>query len=91
MTPVVREKKPSTFRPNLALLVAAASLIVLAYLVYTLVYVPSNKYNHAVSLVSTGNYDEAIAIYEESGDYKDSAYQAKSVTYKKADRLSMLQ
>lgn len=87
VTPVVREKKPSTFRPNLALLVAAASLIVLAYLVYTLVYVPSNKYNHAVSLANTGNYDEAISIFEELGDYKDSAYQAKSVTYQKADSL----
>ena len=82
-----QEKKPVQFGPNLALIAAAASVLVLGFLVYTYVIVPSNKYNNALSLSQSGQYDEAIAIFEELGDYKDSAYQVKSATYAKADAL----
>lgn len=80
-----KERKP--FRPNFALIAAALSLGLLTFVVYTFVIEPSNKYKNALELVDSGEYDEAIAVFEELGSYKDSEYQIKETTYKKADAL----
>ena len=40
-----------------------------------------------MKLTDAGNYDEAISIYTELGDYKDSAFKVKETIYKKADSL----
>lgn len=80
-----KERKP--FKLNLGLLAAAISLILLGTLVYIYVLVPSNKYSNAVSLVESGNYDDAIEIFTELGEYKDSEYKVKETTYRKADDL----
>ena len=37
------------------------------------VIIPAIRYNMAVTAVENKNYDEAIAIFEELGDYSDSA------------------
>ena len=46
-----------------------------------------DDYGRAVQFVDEGNYDEAIALFETLGDYKDSSYLLKETTYKKADQL----
>lgn len=46
-----------------------------------------DDYGRAVQFVEEGNYDEAIALLETLGDYKDSSYLLKETTYKKADQL----
>ena len=79
--------KASSFRPNFALIAAALSLGVLMFVVYTFVLEPSNKYKEASGYVESGAYDEAIALFSELGDYKDSAFKVKETTYKKAEDL----
>lgn len=82
---VAKEREP--FKLNFGLLTAALSLILLGSLVYIYVLVPSNKYNAAVELVNSGNYDDAISMFAELGDYKDSEFKIKETNYKKADYL----
>ncbi len=74
-------------KPNIGILAAIASLAVFGLVSYFYLYVPGNKYQEAVALAEEGRYDEAIEIFEALGSYKDSAYQVKSMTYKKADSL----
>lgn len=80
-----KERKP--FRPNIALIAAALSLGLLTFVVYTYVIEPNNKYKNAMELVEQGSYDEAITVFEDLGNYKDSEYQVKETIYKKADAL----
>lgn len=80
-----KERKP--FRPNFALIAAALSLGLLTFVVYTFVIEPNNKYKNAMELVEQGSYDEAITVFEDLGNYKDSEYQIKETIYKKADAL----
>ena len=82
-----RKKERKPFRPNYALTAAALSLGLLTFVVYTFVIEPNNKYKNAMELVEQGNYDDAIAVFEDLGNYKDSEYQIKETTYKKADAL----
>lgn len=80
-----KERRP--LHLNFGLISAALSLILLAVVVYIYVLVPSNKYKNATELAERGEYDEAIAIFEELGDYKDSKYKTKETIYQKADDL----
>ena len=45
------------------------------------VIIPSVRYNNALKMVGNGQYDEAIAIFEDLGNYKDSVIK-KEETYK---------
>lgn len=51
------------------------------------VIIPAIRYNMAVTAVENKNYDEAIAIFEELGDYSDSADKIPETKYKKAENL----
>ena len=50
------------------------------------VIIPAIRYNMAVTAVENKNYDEAIAIFEELGDYSDSADKIPETKYKKAEQ-----
>lgn len=50
------------------------------------VIIPAIKYNIAITAVENKNYDEAIAIFEELGDYSDSVDKIPETKYKKADQ-----
>lgn len=50
------------------------------------VIIPAIRYNMAVTAVENKNYDEAIAIFEELGDYSDSVDKIPETKYKKADQ-----
>ena len=67
-----REKKQKYTKIGI-ISAACAVVVIAAIVVITRVIVPSVKYNSAVSLMDEGKYDEAIAAFEELGDYKDSA------------------
>ena len=47
----------------------------------------TRRYEEAVKLAQEGKYDEAIAIFEQLGDYKESVYYYKQMTYQKAEQL----
>ena len=51
------------------------------------VIIPAIRYNMAVTAVENKNYDEAIAIFEELGDYSDSVDKIPETKYKKAENL----
>lgn len=82
----LRKDRPA-FKPNYSLIAAGCSLILLAVVVYIYMIVPGNKYNKAIDLAAQGEYDAAIEVFRELGDYKDSAFRAKETTYQKADDL----
>lgn len=48
------------------------AIALVAFFVATTVVIPSNKYNQATALEETGDFDGAIQLYSQLGDYKDS-------------------
>lgn len=67
-----RKKQLAKVRKWLAIAAAAAAVLVAALLVTTKVIIPNSKYNTAVKLLEEEKYDEALAAFEELGDYKDA-------------------
>ncbi len=71
---VVAENKRKSKNP----IVIGATVVVLIIIgvIVTIIlsmFSPSAKYNKANNLIGDGKYDEAIAIYQELGDYEDSS------------------
>ena len=67
----------------------AAGLIILAgaaFAVWKLVITPSNEYEKACALMDDGEYDDAIEIFEDLGDYKDCSEKITESKYQKALR-----
>lgn len=72
-----------------------ASPIVAAIIAFTLLtvylFIPLTKYNKAERAYKSGNYDTAIALYEDlyqnHHDFKNAASKIKQTKYKKADTL----
>lgn len=87
ITSAQKSAAKSSFGANIGLIMAGLSLILLGTLIFIFVLTPNRKYNNAMKLADAGNYDEAISIYTELGDYKDSAFKVKETIYKKADSL----
>lgn len=79
-------KAKKTKKIALIALPIAAVVIVAAVLIFNAVKL-TNAYNAALSLEKAGRYDEAIAVYAELGDYKDSAQRVKELTYDEALEL----
>ena len=82
-----RKKQLAKVRKRLAIAAAAAAVLVAAILVTTKVIIPNSKYNTAVKLLEEEKYDEAIAAFEELGDYKDAAEMKRETNYQKAAQL----
>lgn len=51
------------------------------------VIIPAAKYNNAVKLYEASKFDEAIDVFTNLDDYKDSADQIKNCKYEKANKL----
>jgi len=60
------------------------SIVIVAVCVVTLFVIPNNQYKEAVSLRAAGNLDEAYAIFEELGSFRDSEEQLDDINYTKA-------
>ena len=68
--------------------VCALIFVILAgILFYRNSIVPNTKYNNALSLVEQGQYDQAISIFNDLGDYKDSKDQLIETRYLKGCSL----
>lgn len=60
-------------------------VIILAVVFATInIIIPNKKYNQAVDLMNSGYSDDAYVIFEELGDYKDSASYLKKIQLKDA-------
>ena len=65
------QKAPLKVNRNtkIAIIVTSILCIAIAFIiVLNTVIIPKSKYNKAISLISNGQYDEAIVIFEELGD-----------------------
>jgi len=61
--------------------VSAALLLIAAFFVVTKVIIPKGHYDQGVSLRAAEKWDEAIAAFEQAGDYSDAAEQIKATRY----------
>lgn len=73
-----RAKKKKIAGVILLIIATIATAIVL---IYIFVFIPSDKYNKAVSLMKVGDNEEAAAIFAELGNYKDSPEMLKKAKY----------
>ena len=64
--------------------VAVVAIAVAAYFIVTNIVIPTNDYNAAVEMAQNGKYDEAVAVFEELGDFKDSKEQIVNTKVAKA-------
>lgn len=73
------------------LLAIVSAFAVVAIALGSLLYYNGNqeirRYEEAIKLAEEGKYDEAIAIFEQLGDYKESAYYKKQMVYQKAEQM----
>ncbi len=72
-----KETNTDTDRKLLKRIIPAVCAIIAAAILTNFVIIPTIKYNNAVSLMNHGRYEEAIAAFEEIGDYKDSTQKIK--------------
>jgi len=81
-------KKPKTAGWKLFITFGVlAALLALGTFYYLNNNQESRRYEEAMKLAEAGKYEEAIAIFEQLGDYKESVYYTKQMTYQKADHL----
>lgn len=64
-----KTKKTTAIIGAIVVVAAAIALFVVN------VVIPDGKYNDAIGLANNGQYDEAVAAFQELGDYKDSKAQ----------------
>lgn len=79
-----RKRKKRTMTIVAAVLVVAACIV--GWFVVTRV-IPNNKYQHALALRESGQYEEAIAAFEELGDYSDAKTQITETKYQQGKRF----
>ena len=85
-----KAKEETARKKKIAVIAAAVAVVAIAAgLLFTKVIKPNSIYNSAVSAMKAENYDEATAIFEGLGDYKDAATQARESQYQKG--LSLIE
>ncbi|MGN0604939.1 MAG: RCC1 domain-containing protein [Oscillospiraceae bacterium] len=52
--------------------IGAVAVCIVAGLLYNNIIVPANKYKHGLELIENGSYDEAVDVFGELSNYKDS-------------------
>ncbi len=85
-----KERKAKERRKK-TLTIAAAVLVVIACAIAWCipnVIIPNNKYQQAVALRENRQYEEAIALFTELGNYYDAAAQVTETKYQKATNLN---
>lgn len=85
------KQRQESARRKKTLTIAAVVLVVIACAIAWCipnVIIPNNKYQQAVALRESGEYDEAIALFAELGNYYDAAAQVTETKYQKATNLN---
>ena len=65
------------------IVLGAAAVIIAAVLLITKVIIPSSNYSKAEKLLAAGDYDSAISMFDELGEYKAASSLKKDATYEK--------
>ena len=80
------KRKKKAVRISIITAISAVVCTAIA-LVTVFVIIPNVKYNIAMTDVENKNFDEAIAIFTELGDFSDSTEKIKETKYRKAEIL----
>lgn len=67
---------------KIALIAAPIVCVVIAFLIALIsVIIPNGKYNNAVALMEAGQYEKAMDIFEDLGEYKDTPERVLECVY----------
>jgi tetratricopeptide (TPR) repeat protein len=76
----IREAARAKRKKKVWVITCIAAVLVLAVALLTkFCFIPMNQYNNAVSLMESGNYDDAHDAFAALGDYKDCAERLQQV------------
>ena len=84
------KQRQESARRKKALTIAAVVVVMIACAIAWCipnVIIPNNKYQQAVALRESGQYDEAIVAFAELGDYSDAEQQLSETKYQQAVAL----
>ena len=81
------EKAAKKRKKTIAITIPIICIIVGFIFVLNNTIIPNSKYNNAIKLKESGEYDQAIIVFEELNDYKDSKEQVNDCTYETAIEL----
>lgn len=81
---MARQESERKVKKALAIVLPVAAVVTALVLLLNNVIIPKAKYNNAVSLMKSGQYEEASALFEKLGDYKDASQMVFEVAYQKA-------
>lgn len=71
---------------KIAIIAGIAIAVVIAFIiVLKSVIIPASNYNNAISMMESGDYDNAIDAFEAIGAYKDAEEKITECQYKKAE------
>jgi len=92
-TPVNRVKKKEaekavSDKTKMALILASLILVVILTLLSVVYIIPQSRYNKAHKLATLGDYDRAIEIFQDLGNFKNSKELVESFTYEKFVNLT---
>ena len=69
---------PQIFLSMRRLILPRPEIMQIPFLLWdVLVIIPNNKYDNAVTMMEKGEYEAAIEVFDELGDYKNSAEKKK--------------
>ena len=74
-------------RRNKIIIVIAIVVIIAIVMAEKFMIIPNNQYEAAVEMLQNGQYDEAIAIFAELGEYEDAVTRGKEAQYQKGKKL----
>lgn len=86
---VARSKVESDRLKMIAIFSAIGAALLLVILTVTLI-IPSIRYGNADKMLSEGDYDGAIAVFTDLGDFRNANQRAADATYQKAQHLTGL-
>ncbi len=82
---LAEEKRLAKARRNRRILICLTGILLIAgFAFYILKIVPENNYKSAIAMMNEGNYDDAIASFEDLQDYKESQEMIFECKYQKA-------
>lgn len=87
------QQRAKTLKKSLIIGVPLVILCIAAYFIVTGIVIPNQKYARAEEqyaraeeLLAAGDYDGAMVIFEELGDYKDALNRAEEARYAKSEK-----
>ena len=69
---MIAHEKARRAKRTVAMVASPMVAAIVFFILMNSIVVPNGKYNHAVSLMNAGEYEEAIAAFEKMDGYKDS-------------------